>query len=36
MKHKKRDYDSSDSSNSRWETGYSNTGLDVDKHLKKD
>ncbi len=33
-KHKKRDYNSSDSSNSELETGYSDTGLDVDKRLK--
>ncbi len=33
---KKRDYDSSDSSDSEWETGYGDTGLDVDKHLKID
>jgi hypothetical protein len=30
---KKQDYDSSDSSVSEWETGYGNTGLDVDKRL---
>ncbi len=35
-KHKKRDYNSSDSSNSEQETGYGNMGLDVDKHLKID
>ncbi len=33
---KKRDYDSSDSSDSEKETGYGNTGLDVDKRLKID
>ncbi len=32
----KRDYDSSDSSNSEQETGYGDTGSDVDKHLKID
>jgi hypothetical protein len=31
---KKCDYDFSDSSDSEWETGYSNTGFCVDKHLK--
>jgi hypothetical protein len=35
-KHKKCDYNSSDSSVSEWETGYSDTGLDVDKCLKID
>jgi hypothetical protein len=35
-KRKKRNYDSSDSSNSELETGYDDTGLDVDKHLKID
>ncbi len=35
-KRKKHDYDSSDSSDSEQETGYSNTGLDVDKRLKID
>ncbi len=35
-KRKKRDYGSSDSSDSEWETGYGNTELDVDKHLKTD
>ncbi len=35
-KHKKRDYDSSDSSNSEQETGYGDTELDVDKRLKID
>ena len=33
---KKRDYDSSDSSGSEEETGYGDTELDVDKHLKID
>ncbi len=32
----KRDYDSSDSSDSELETGYGDTGLDVDKRLKID
>ncbi len=35
-KHKKRDYDSSDSSDTVQETGYGDTKLDVDKHLKID
>ncbi len=35
-KRKKCDYDSSDSSDSEQETGYGNTGLDVDKRLKID
>ncbi len=35
-KHKKRDYDSSDSSNSEQETGYGDTEVYVDKHLKID
>jgi hypothetical protein len=35
-KRKKRDYDSSDSSDSELETGYGDTGLDVDKRLKID
>ncbi len=33
---KKCNYDSSDSSDSELETGYSNTGLNVDKRLKID
>ncbi len=33
---KKRDYDSSDSSDSEQETGYGDMGIDVDKHLKID
>jgi hypothetical protein len=33
---KKRDYHSSDSSDSEWETGYGDTGFDVYKHLKID
>ncbi len=33
-KRKKRNYDSSDSSDSEWETGYGDTGFNVDKHLK--
>jgi hypothetical protein len=35
-KHKKRNYDSSDRSDGEKETGYSNTGFNVDKHLKVD
>ncbi len=35
-KHEKHDYDSSDNSNSEQETGYGDTELDVDKHLKID
>ncbi len=35
-KPKKHDYDSSDSSNSEMETGYGETELSVDKHLKID
>jgi hypothetical protein len=35
-KHKKHDYDSSDSSDSEEETGFGDTGLDVDKRLKID
>ncbi len=35
-KHKKGDYDSSDSSNSEQETGYGDTGFRVEKHLKLD
>jgi hypothetical protein len=35
-KHKKHDYDSSDSFNSEWETGYGDTELSVNKHLKID
>ncbi len=35
-KHKKRDYDSRDSSNSDLGTGYGDTGFSVDKRLKID
>jgi hypothetical protein len=35
-KRKKRDYDSGDSSDSEWESGYGNTGFSIDKHLKID
>ena len=34
MKHRKHGYDSSSDSNSEEESGYSNTGLGRDKHLK--
>ncbi len=35
-KHKRCDNESNDSSNSKWETGYGDTGFSVDKHLKLD